>query len=137
MELMGDTSVMGRLKKLSSLALSGPDVTQEKSSHPSLNDLLIQQDVSILQATEKLENLCDVTATGGSVSVSNVIALNLFKSHVLTVSFLVSSFLFAEVSLLRCCRGFNQRLAAVSYTSVFDFCAGRCRHNSESVVVVY
>ncbi|XP_024447341.1 uncharacterized protein LOC18108302 isoform X1 [Populus trichocarpa] len=24
--------------------------------------------------------------------------------------------------------------AAVSYTSVFDFCAGRCRHNSESVV---
>ncbi|KAG5224394.1 glycosyltransferase family protein [Salix suchowensis] len=23
---------------------------------------------------------------------------------------------------------------AVSYTSVFDFCAGRCRHNSESVV---
>ncbi|KAJ6315404.1 hypothetical protein OIU78_018820 [Salix suchowensis] len=55
MELMGDTSVMGRLKKLSSLALSGPDVTQEESSLPSLNDLLIQQDVSILQATEKLE----------------------------------------------------------------------------------
>ncbi|KAJ6777480.1 hypothetical protein OIU74_001458 [Salix koriyanagi] len=54
MQLMGDTSVMGRLKKLSSLALSDPDVTQEKSSLPSLNDL-IQQDVSILQATEKLE----------------------------------------------------------------------------------
>ncbi|KAJ6858649.1 hypothetical protein NC652_041059 [Populus alba x Populus x berolinensis] len=25
-------------------------------------------------------------------------------------------------------------LLAVSYTSAFDFCAGRCRHNSESVV---
>ncbi|KAF9665764.1 hypothetical protein SADUNF_Sadunf16G0157700 [Salix dunnii] len=46
MELMGDTSVMGRLKKPSSLVLSNPDVTQEKSSVPSLNDLLIQQDES-------------------------------------------------------------------------------------------
>ncbi|KAH8520000.1 hypothetical protein H0E87_001451 [Populus deltoides] len=54
-QLMGDTSVMGKLKKLSSLVLSDPDVTQEKSSLPSLNNLLIQQDESIHQATKKLE----------------------------------------------------------------------------------
>ncbi|KAL9404807.1 hypothetical protein Peur_001779 [Populus x canadensis] len=54
-QLMGDTSVMGILKKLSPLVLSDPDVTQEKSSLPSLNNLLIQQDESIHQATKKLE----------------------------------------------------------------------------------
>ena len=54
-QLMGDTSVMGKLKNLSSLVLSNPDVTQEKSSLPCLNNLLIQQDESIHQATKKLE----------------------------------------------------------------------------------
>ncbi|KAJ6948544.1 hypothetical protein NC651_002770 [Populus alba x Populus x berolinensis] len=54
-QLMGDTSVTGKLKKLSSLVLSNPDVTQEKSSLSSLNNLLIQQDESIHQATKKLE----------------------------------------------------------------------------------
>lgn len=54
-QLMGDSSVMDKLKKLSLLALSDPDVTQEKSPPPSLNSLLTQQDQSIHQATKKLD----------------------------------------------------------------------------------
>ncbi|KAH8498800.1 hypothetical protein H0E87_017646 [Populus deltoides] len=54
-QLMGDSSVMDKLKKLSLLALSDLDVTQEKSPPPSLNSLLTEQDQSIHQATKKLD----------------------------------------------------------------------------------
>ncbi|XP_011036402.1 PREDICTED: uncharacterized protein LOC105133938 [Populus euphratica] len=53
--LMGDSSVIDKLKKLSLLALSDPDVTQEKSPPLSLNSFLTQQDQSIHQATKKLD----------------------------------------------------------------------------------
>ncbi|KAJ6409271.1 hypothetical protein OIU84_008880 [Salix udensis] len=53
--MMGDSSVMDKLKKLSLLALSDPDVTREKSPPPSLNSLLIQQHQSIQEATKKLD----------------------------------------------------------------------------------
>ena len=78
--LMGDSSVMDKLKKLSLLAFIRPicyprevffpvfeypcdpassiyssDVTQEKSPPPSLNSLLTQQDQSIHQAINKLD----------------------------------------------------------------------------------
>jgi ribosomal biogenesis protein LAS1 len=54
-QLMGDSSVMDKLKKLSLLALSDPEVTQEKSPPLSLNSFLTQQDQSIHQATKKLD----------------------------------------------------------------------------------
>ena len=53
--MMGDSSVMDKLKKLGLLALSDPDVTREKSPPPSLNSLLTQQHQSIQEATKKLD----------------------------------------------------------------------------------
>ncbi|KAF9675642.1 hypothetical protein SADUNF_Sadunf09G0053400 [Salix dunnii] len=54
-QMMGDRSMMDKLKKLSLLALSDPDVTREKSPPPSLNSLLTQQQQSIQEATKKLD----------------------------------------------------------------------------------
>uniref|UniRef100_A0A6N2M1U0 SREBP regulating gene protein n=1 Tax=Salix viminalis TaxID=40686 RepID=A0A6N2M1U0_SALVM len=43
------------------------------------------------------------------------------------------NFVFRAASILQGVK-ISKPSTAVSYTSVFDFCAGRCRHNSESVV---
>ncbi|KAJ6898274.1 hypothetical protein NC652_024939 [Populus alba x Populus x berolinensis] len=54
-QLMSDSFVMDKFKKLSLLALSDLDVTEKKSHPLSLNSLLTQQDQFIHQATKKLD----------------------------------------------------------------------------------
>ncbi|KAJ6885689.1 hypothetical protein NC651_026360 [Populus alba x Populus x berolinensis] len=61
-QLMGDSSIMDKLKKKKLYQTQMLHVTQNKSPPPSLNSLLTHQDQSIHQATKKLDfvKLCSI-----------------------------------------------------------------------------